>query len=166
MKKLLFIPLLLIVLTSNAQKFTDIFTIKDTMENGVIPLYANYCAELVNGNDTVLIKPILLFYPSGSEYSGMKLHGFWIVGIGLLRNIGISINGKQFVFTESVLSHGPASDMRVYVLNTDKTEEIAESIDFIKIANKEYKPVDYSKKYFKMTIGNFERVTCHWYETK
>ena len=166
MKKLITIAILLLSLTSSAQKFEDLFDV-DTLdattyqfENKKISLFVNKDNNL----DTIAVSPILMYYKEYFDEYGIILSGFW-VSKWIHEPISIFFNGKEVKMSECQFSkteNYPSNN--VYTCPVTDSKTFSGISDRVVIGNKTYVAIQGSRGLISAKITGFKKVTCDWYE--
>ncbi len=167
MNKLITIAILLLSLTSNAQKFSTLFY-TDTLSDNAIQLMNKKYSVFVNKDnplDSIEIAPLIMWYNGQFEKDGMILHGFWI-STSVTDSISIYFNGKCIRMGECLTSiEDPDWNRKIYTTEGGKAKERFVGItDKIVIGKKTYFCSPGSRGLLSAKITGFEKITCEWYE--
>jgi hypothetical protein len=158
MKKLITIAILLLSLTSSAQKFEELFTVSDTTEFGETTLYPKSPAIFVCKKDTILLIPVIVYYKSGA-WKGLNVHGFWIYSKSEVESFYLVTDSKNKFIKKDF--GGDEESNNIYIPTSEKVKTLG-SISCI--TNNGNKYVCRTPDYFKTYLSSFKQLNFSWYE--
>lgn len=156
MKNLILICFLLLGLTGTAQKFSDVLTVGDTLDDGRIELEPKYYGIFVWNKDTVKIELAMSF---DQKRKTVLVEGFYIFDKKPPLNY-------QFMFQNNfpVFKLYKKSVENFFTTDASVTiDNISQELKAIRKNGNVYLPVDASSYYVKMYTANFEKIICEWY---
>ena len=155
---------LLISVSVSAQKFDDFFFTSGINPDSSVTIYPKTWGVFIADKDTILICPIIVYYPSGQD-SGVNIHGFWIYAPSYPDNIIIDMRDKKdVVLIKSKENEEGSEDYTgIYTVSNLKKEDFSGFIDGI-VIGKKFNPVGKSKSYLINHVGGFNSIKMNWYE--
>lgn len=155
MKKLICIPFLLLSLTCSAQKFDEMLTIGDTLEDGRIILETKYVGKFTDKIDTISIELYMNYEP--------KTETVIIEGIFIF-DASHGIN-YQFMFENgsAIFNLYDKESPNFYTTKNVTVGNISENLMSIRKNGIVLLPIDGSEDYIKTYTTGFKKIKCEWF---